>query len=78
MLDINECKDRTLNQCGNSSICENTEGSYICHEQRKRKSQLKLAILGMFFFFFFEIYIYINALGMPYKFGKMHKAVHDI
>ncbi|KAL4599913.1 hypothetical protein ACB092_11G161300 [Castanea dentata] len=43
--DINECKNKTLNRCGNSSIYENTERSYICHEQRKRKSQLKLAIL---------------------------------
>ncbi|KAM3685339.1 hypothetical protein ACJW31_11G110500 [Castanea mollissima] len=43
--DINECKNKTLNGCRNSSVCENTEGSYICHEQRNRKSQLKLAIL---------------------------------
>ncbi|XP_075649710.1 wall-associated receptor kinase-like 22 [Castanea sativa] len=45
MQDIYECKDRALNRCGNSSICENIGGSYICREPSKGLSQLKLAIL---------------------------------
>ena len=29
-LDIDECKDDSLNKCGSNSICKNAPGSYKC------------------------------------------------